>query len=850
MKRTIKTSVLSILTAFTFTLNVSASVLGSTKIDEYTLEIGKGLQAYHNVWYSDQSGVGKQTENYLLYTPNEKTEVVLTNGGHIYGTSTIKQEISKLTSQGTVPLAGTNADYFSFETGVPMSNVIVDGRIACKDETSQYAVGFLEDNSAFMGKMTIYTTLRRADGTLFRIHNVNKYRQPYSIYMFTDEFSTQTHNNTNGFDVILGSVEGNLKIGGEISAIVESVDEYNGSIAIPEGKLVLSVDEKAPEEYVNALTSLTIGEKVTITTGLEGDERFEDAKIAIGATGGMLIENGVMNSKFEAGANPRTALGIKADGTVILYTIDGRQKGYSYGVQLKSLATRLLELGCVDAINLDGGGSTSFALQFPGETTATVSNKPSGGYLRPVSNFLFFKNNLNKTGKPFSLTIYPLTSYVLTGATTQFSAKAADTAYYALPLSSAVNFKLNNAANSTITQDGTFTALDDGTVTLTAASGSLTATRDIVCVKTPTDIEIIDEATSKQVTSISLKRTEQINLTANAYKTYNLLEAKDNNFKWECDDNIGSIDSKGSFTAADVLKAEGNIYVTAGDKTVTLPVKITRTGNESDEELYTTLDVVKESDSYKIVLISNYGIGVSSKDIIVKADGKDIPYTLNDDVLYFDLPDDSTKVTVFVTNSEECTTFYTETISEKTYENPFDDTKGNWAEDIISYMYKNNIVNGSTVDGKLLFNPNKTMTRAEFSVMTANYLHLNLSDYKNVELPYADVNEIPSWALDSFKALYKLGIMQGSSNNGKVYANPYGNITRAETATLIARTLPDGVNVSEISATDKDDIPTWSAEGISKLIFLKAINGYTDGTIKPLNNVTKAESLKILYSIL
>ena len=70
-------------------------------------------------------------------------------------------------------------------------------------------------------------------------------------------------------------------------------------------------------------------------------------------------------------------MGIKADGSIIFYTIDGRQSGYSYGARKETVAKRLLELGCVDAVNLDGGGSTQLGGTLPETTDFVILNSPS-----------------------------------------------------------------------------------------------------------------------------------------------------------------------------------------------------------------------------------------------------------------------------------------------------------------------------------------------------------------------------------------------------------------------------------------------------------------------------------------
>lgn len=839
-----KLSFISIFIILTFlTTTVNASILGTTLIDSYTIEIGNKTTATHNKWYSDQSGVGQQVENYIMYEPNDLVEPIITHGDYLYGASKINNEATRLESLGIHPLAGINADFFALQTGLPMSNIISDGKIITKSQGKQHGIGILEDNTAFMSEFIIYSTLYKNDNTPVSIHHINKLRQPYAIYMMTNDFGTQTYNTTNGYDVILTDIKGDIKIGSEITATVESVDEYNGSISIPEGKIVLTVDKNAPEEYVQALTSLQIGEEIKITFGFEGDERWKNVKLGIGATGEVLIENGTVYTEFTAGAHPRTAMGIKEDGSIIFYTIDGRQKGYSYGVQLKTLAKRMSELGCVDAINLDGGGSTSYIVQLPGDETTTLINKPSDGKLRNVSNFFFLKNNQESTGTLDKITVYPLTSYVLVGNSVQINAKGSDTASYPVKLTN-ITYSVDKNSKNTITEKGFFTANEDGTTTVYAKSKNITGSTDIVCVDKPT-IKVMKE-NGASVDNIRINREKSLTLKAEAYKGYNKLIASDKSFKWSCDEVIGTITDNGVFTASDsITDVSGNIYVTAGKTTVKIPVNV-----KGLNIIYNTIDIDVENDLLTVNLNTNEGLPVEKDNIIIKADGKKFDFEYKNGIVTVAIDESINKITVFATNSEGFTSFKTKVITENEFDNPFADTSEHWAKDVLSYMYSAKIVNGEIIDNSLKFNPGKSMTRSEFAVMTTNYLGIDVTEYSDVELPYTDADKIPQWASNSFKALYELGIVKGSDNNGKLYANPTDSITRAETATIISRTLPNGLKKAEITSSDKNDIKEWFTEGFEILINLGAINGYEDGTILPNKNVTKAEAAKILYTIL
>lgn len=80
--------------------------------------------------------------------------------------------------------------------------------------------------------------------------------------------------------------------------------------------------------------------------------------------------------------NPRTAVGYRADGSVLLVTIDGRERDNGAGMTLRELAELFVRLGATEAMGLDGGGSTTMVIG------GKVQNAPSDGTERPVSSAL------------------------------------------------------------------------------------------------------------------------------------------------------------------------------------------------------------------------------------------------------------------------------------------------------------------------------------------------------------------------------------------------------------------------------------------------------------------------------
>ena len=109
------------------------------------------------------------------------------------------------------------------------------------------------------------------------------------------------------------------------------------------------------------------------------------------AVGGrqVLLKNGMpsdvgTDDEFSLTAHPRTMVGVKEDGKVLLVVVDGRRSSYSNGAPLKRCAKIMFDLGAVSALNLDGGGSSTMCTVSDGKIT--TKNNPSDGILRRIYN--------------------------------------------------------------------------------------------------------------------------------------------------------------------------------------------------------------------------------------------------------------------------------------------------------------------------------------------------------------------------------------------------------------------------------------------------------------------------------
>jgi len=149
---------------------------------------------------------------------------------------------------------------------------------------------------------------------------------------------------------------------------------------VPETGGVLTANQYFANEPF--LRSLTAGTSVQLATQLG----FPGTVDAIGGNPLLVVGGRVQTDLAGPGSfyarNPRTAVGVTDTGTLLLVVVDGRQGAYSAGMTMVELADLMQALGARDAINLDGGGSSTMVLN------GLVVNRPSDGGERRVSSAL------------------------------------------------------------------------------------------------------------------------------------------------------------------------------------------------------------------------------------------------------------------------------------------------------------------------------------------------------------------------------------------------------------------------------------------------------------------------------
>jgi len=206
------------------------------------------------------------------------------------------------------------------------------------------------------------------NGSRLPIKGMNRVRIKDDCVLYNEAYAPSTHTNQWGREV---------KIRNGIVMAVSTL----GNMTIEPGTTVIS----GHGENAKALAEFRIGDKVKLVEAL-GNALAAEAETVVGA-GPLLLEQGKVNVRtteeniaadISRGRAPRSAIGIKGDGTMLMVVVDGRSS-LSCGMTLEELANFFLRLGAVDAINMDGGGSSEMVIN------GAIVNRPSDGSERPIS---------------------------------------------------------------------------------------------------------------------------------------------------------------------------------------------------------------------------------------------------------------------------------------------------------------------------------------------------------------------------------------------------------------------------------------------------------------------------------
>lgn len=322
-------------------------------------EIAEGLTYYHD---RGKSGRGFSDIHILRIEPlSDKIKILPT----LANEGIAQRETLSSMSKRYNAVAAINGSYFTWR-GDPIGTLIINRKLISSPLYKRSVFGITDNDALIFGNPEFSGTLKSGNLSV-KIDAVNQPRRGSSLVIFTPEYarSTLTEERGREFVVVKGKVVG-----------IHQKD----ALIPPDGVVVSAGGVKA-----SMLSKINLGQSIILDYSI--DKPWNSIKHAL-CGGPRLLANGKVSingeeEKFDNsiinGRHPRTAVAMTFSGDLLLIAVDGRKKD-SPGMKLQELAEYLQRLGCMHAINLDGGGSTAMYLN------GRIVNKPSDGSERRISN--------------------------------------------------------------------------------------------------------------------------------------------------------------------------------------------------------------------------------------------------------------------------------------------------------------------------------------------------------------------------------------------------------------------------------------------------------------------------------
>jgi len=485
-------------------------------------------------------------------------------GEHVIGLEPVSRVATRLSTAEKYAVGAVNGDFFIIQPGPfqgdPIGLGIANGELF-SSPYPRSALVLTADGTPHIAVFEADAWVQALDGTKFPLAGLNQARGPNELVLYTPTFEAATRTFAPGRQVVVGGLElpirPNRAYTGQIRAIVGG----EADLVIPEDGAILS----GGGEAATFLERLEVGENLSFRFGLKPD--VGEIVQAVGG-GPRLVRDGRVSIEAEAegiGAafvttrHPRTAVGFNEQ-KFFWVTVDGRQPGYSVGMTLPELAALMVELGCQQALNLDGGGSTTFWVR------GKVLNQPSDRRERPVANALLLFSTAPH-GPPARLTLEPGEVFMLPGAEVSFTLTAEDEFYNPVDIKPG-GLGWTVAPNlGEVTPEGTFRAATVGEGVLKVTFGEAVA---------EAQLHVLAEAARLEVTPtlVQVGPGGAQPLKIQAWDAANRpLVVGPTSVTWDIDPGLGQVNADGVFTATGPA-TRGAITARSGRTTAVVAVVV------------------------------------------------------------------------------------------------------------------------------------------------------------------------------------------------------------------------------------------------------------------------------------
>ncbi|GAA0330144.1 phosphodiester glycosidase family protein [Bacillus carboniphilus] len=439
-----------------------------------TTTIGPGMELSHFERFDARGWINGEVMTVELSNDQITTNLLYP------GTITSAQPLSQLAlSSGAI--AGVNGDFFDINnTKAPLGTMIQDGKLLKGPQGSHTLTAGVDELG--IGRVTnifLEGTVQLPSGNV-PLSALNQSSIPANgIGLYTSAWgeAPRSSGGNNVYEVVVQE--------GKVTDVSNEIGQ--GHIA--ENSYVLVGRGAA----ATSLKEVSVGDSVTI----DYKPRYDNEGMMKFAVGGnvQLVKDGEIPANLDDSTTaPRTAVGFSDDGqTMILALVDGRQTD-SRGMTIKEMAELMKEYGAFNALNIDGGGSSTMVARMPGSENVSVVNEPSDGSERSVPNGIgvFAKAG---SGMLTGFTVGPISKHehshkVFPGLTRTFEGLGYDENYYPV--------EVGNISWQVIPGDvGTF---DDSGVFQGKKAGSAVAEAQVQAAKGTSPITVLGELDRMEAT--------------------------------------------------------------------------------------------------------------------------------------------------------------------------------------------------------------------------------------------------------------------------------------------------------------------------------------------------------------
>ena len=277
-----------------------------------------------------------------------------------------------------------------------------------------------------------------------------------------------------------------------------------------------------------------------------------------------LVKDGQVNHNGDS-LIPVNSIGLKADGTVVTFMADGRQRPYSVGMTMNEQAEFLAAQGVVNAIYLDGGGSATYASKREGTSDLTIRNRPSDGVERTVSSALLLVSTAEQDGVFDHASLSPNNTVYTPNSQIRFSAIGVDKNGGHAELPDNVSWSVTDSKCGTIDANGLFTPAKNykGEVTAQLLVDGKSAGRTTVTIADITDLSF-----SSAEASLDFGASSDLGLIAKS--SGRDIVYKDGDFRWTVTSQTEGVSD------ADAGSVRDNVFTAgSGKETMNVTVKAT-----------------------------------------------------------------------------------------------------------------------------------------------------------------------------------------------------------------------------------------------------------------------------------